>query len=337
MLVTGCAGFIGSHLCERLLRDGYRVWGIDNLDGFYEPSRKRANLAKALRNPAMHFVEGTIQDEILLNGLMSDVRFDAVVHLAAVPSVQASLENPELCYEVNVMGTLRLLEAMRRHSISVLLLGSSASVYDGVTDIVSTDGAPVDQPASPYSASKRSAEILCHTHWQLYGLSVYCLRLFTAYGPRQRPDQEIHTLARLMSTGQPLPVVGEGTCRRDCIYVEDVVDGICRALERARGDAEDDPTFEIVNLGPGERTSRRKLVETLASLLDANPAFDHVPAQVAEVSAPHASVDRARQLLGWEPSTPLQSGLASFVEWFKQVSPRAAPAPPATVQEPRTT
>lgn len=317
VLVTGAAGFIGSHLCERLLREGHRVWGLDNFDDFYDPGRKRKNLALALREPTMHLVEGDVRDEILLDGLMSDVDFDAVVHLAALPSVRASLENPDLCYDVNVRGTLRLLEAMRRHSVPTLLFGSSASVYGESPDVPFTEDAAADRPISPFAASKRAGELLCHTHHDLYGLTVYCLRFFTVYGPRQRPDLAIHRFARLLATGEPLPLHGDGNSRRDYVYIEDVVDGIVLALAAARRRNGGRAAYEVVNLGGNNAVTLDELVESLGGALDLEPTLQHLPEQPGELSRTWASGERANELLGYEPKMELEDGLAEFARWFR--------------------
>lgn len=317
VLVTGAAGFIGSHLCERLLRDGHGIWGLDNFDDFYDPARKRRNLSEALTRPGMHLVEGDVRDEILLDGLMSDVSFDMVVHLAALPGVRASLENPDLCYDVNVRGTLRLLEAMRRHSVASLVFGSSSSVYGDDTDAPFTEDAAADRPISPYAASKRAGELLCHTHHHLYGLTVYCLRFFTVYGPRQRPDLAIHRFARRMAEGKSIPRFGDGSSSRDYIYIDDVVDGIVLAMERVRRRNGTSAAFEVVNLGRSEAVRLNELIEAVCDALDTTAQLEFLPLQPGDVSHTCASVERGRELLGYEPSVEFADGLAAFARWFR--------------------
>lgn len=316
VLVTGAAGFVGSHLCERLLAEGHRVWALDNFDGLYDPSLKRDNLSEALRQPAMHLVEGDVRDEILLDGLMSDVAFDAVVHLAARPGVAASLENPELAMDVNVMGTLRLLEAMRRHEVKVLLFGSSASVYgeNGGAPQVESDAA--DRPLSPYAASKRSGELLCHTHHRLYDLTAYCLRLFTVYGPRQRPDLAMHRIARSMADGEAVSLPGDGSSTRDYTYIDDAVDGILLALHGAWKRNGSGPAYEIVNLGRGRPVAVRDMVTLLAEAMDLRPDVEEGPARPGTGSATRASGKRGEELLGYRPQVELEDGVARFAEWF---------------------
>jgi UDP-glucuronate 4-epimerase len=319
ILVTGAAGFIGSHVCDRLLADGHGVWGLDSFDDFYDPARKRANLAGAMRQPSMHLVEGDVRDEILLDGLMSDVDFDAVVHLAARPGVRASLENPDLCYDVNVRGTLRVLDAMRLHEVPVLLFGSSSSVYGESSDLPFSEDATADRPISPYAASKRAAEMLCHVHHHLYGLTVYCLRFFTVYGPRQRPDLVIHKFARLMADGEPVPVFGDGSSRRDYTYIDDTVDGVLLALEGARRRNGDRSAYEVVNLGRNETVALGELVEALAAALERTPEVERMPEQPGDLSETLASVDRGDRLLGYRPRVAFDQGLARFVRWFREM------------------
>lgn len=329
VLVTGSAGFIGSHLCDRLLDDGCQVWGLDNFDSFYEPARKRANLASTLRRPTMHLVEGDVQDEILLDGLMSDVSFNAVVHLAALPGVRASLENPELCYDVNVMGTLRVLEAMRRHDVPVFLFGSSSSVY-GEDSSPYTENVAAARPVSAYAASKRSAEMLCHAHHRLHGLTAYCLRLVTVYGPRERPDLAVHSLARRMLAGERVPVRGDGGSRRDVAYVDDVVEGIVLSLERALEASGTAPDYEILNLGSGRTVRLDELLDVLSDVLGVTPRIERLPEQPDDASASHASIERAGRLLDWRPTTTLRDGVTSLVEWLDRQEPRVGASPPAS-------
>lgn len=333
VLVTGAAGFIGSHLCDRLLAEGHGVWGLDNFDDFYEPARKRRNLREALRHPSMHLVEGDVRDEILLDGLMSDVDFDAVVHLAARPGVRPSLESPDLTYDVNVRGTLRLLEAMRRHSVSVLLFGSSSSVYGEDSDLPFGEADAADRPISPYAASKRSGELLCHTYHHLYGLTVYCLRFFTVYGPRQRPDLAIHKFARHMAGGEPIPRYGDGSSRRDYTHVRDVVSGILLAMERARRRNGGRADYEIVNLGRSETVRLDELIEALSAALDVTPEIEPLPEQPGDMSATFASVERGRELLGYEPTVPFEEGLSDFAGWFREEQ-EAEQVEPGAVERP---
>lgn len=316
VLVTGAAGFIGSHLCERLLAENCRVWGFDNFDPFYAERIKRSNIAGALENPAMRLVEGDIRDGVLLDGLFSDVPFDAVVHLAARPGVRPSLDQPEPCIQVNVGGTVQLLEAMRRHHVGRLVFGSSSSVYGESSVAPFTEDQTADRPISPYAASKRAGEMLVHSYHHLYGLSAICLRFFTVFGPRQRPDLAIHKFARLMIEGQPLPVFGTGASGRDYTYVDDAVEAIIRSLRLTDRDADSAARFEILNVGRGEPVTLDELLSLLAKALRQKPRVDRRPDQPGDVSYTCASTDHIEQTLGFRPRTGLEEGLSRFVAWL---------------------
>jgi len=314
--VTGAAGFIGSHLCDRLLADGHRVWGLDNFDPYYPASVKRENLAGALADPRMRLVEGDVRDGVLLEGLFAQVPFDAVVHLAARPGVRASLEAPGACFEVNVNGTLALLEAMRRRHVSRLVFGSSSSVYGERQSGAFREEDAADRPISPYAASKRSAELLVHAYHHLWGLSAVCLRFFTVYGPRQRPDLAIHKFARILGEGGSIPVFGDGTTGRDYTYVDDAVEAIVRALalteQRGTG-----PAFEILNVGRGEPTALGDLVALLASALGVRARIDRQPEQPGDVPFTCASTERLEAALAFRPEVDIREGLRRFAAWVE--------------------
>lgn len=318
VLVTGAAGFIGSHLCDRLLSDGYRVWALDNFDDFYSPARKRENLRAALDQPAMHLVEGDIRDRVLLDGLMSDVSFDAVVHLAARPGGDASRENPELSYDVNVRGTLTVLEAMRRHGVPALLFASSASVYGDGSEPPFREESAADRPLSPYAASKRSGELLCHTYHHLHALTVHCLRLFSVFGPRQRPDLAVHGFTRQLTDGSPVTVSGDDSGRRDFVYVGDIVDGLVLSLERARAHDGERAEYRVINLGRGESVRILDLLDGLGAATGLTPEVDHVPKTSDDAFRTLADLERAEELLDYRPSVSLEDGLAEFVRWYRE-------------------
>jgi UDP-glucuronate 4-epimerase len=318
VLVTGAAGFIGSHLCERLLEDGQQVWGLDNFDPFYAPAIKRGNVRGLLGHSHMRLIEGDIRDGVLLDGLFSDVEFDVVIHLAARPGVRPSIEEPEECFDVNVQGTLTLLEAMRRHHVDALIFGSSSSVYGDSDTIPLEESARADRPISPYAASKRAGEHICHTFHHLYGISVHCLRFFTVFGPRQRPDLAIHKFARLMTAGKPLPLYGDGTTARDYTYVADTVEGVVRSMDRLLESARSEPAFEVINLGRSDSVTLVELVDGLSRSLGIEPEIEWLPMQPGDVTVTCASDVRAKSLLGFEPRVDLETGLARFVEWFRR-------------------
>ena len=316
VLVTGAAGFIGSHLCERLLDGGHRIWGIDNFDPFYPEAAKRANIAPALEHPSMRLIEGDVRDGVLLDGLFRQVPFDAVIHLAARPGVRPSLEEPDVCLDINLNGTLRLLEAMRRHRVARLVFGSSSSVYGESRESPFCEEQAADRPISPYAASKRSAELLVHTYHHLFGTSAVCLRFFTVYGPRQRPDLAIHKFARLMRDGKAVPFFGDGRSGRDYTYVDDAVEAIDRSL-RLLVSPGGGPRYEVLNVGRGEPVSLHLLLEALASALGTKARLDRLPDQPGDVPYTCASTKRLERTLGFRPKTGLDAGLQRFVSWLE--------------------
>lgn len=316
ILVTGAAGFIGSHLCDHLLARGDRVWGLDNFDAFYPPAIKRQNIAAAARHGSMRLVEGDIRDGVLLDGLLSDIPFDAVIHLAARPGVRPSIDDPNLCFDVNVTGTLSLLEAMRRRGPRKLLFGSSSSVYGERKDSPFVEDTAGDRPISPYAASKRAGEMLSYTFHHLYGLSVLSLRFFTVFGPRQRPDLAIHKFARLMAGGEALPLYGDGSSARDYTYVDDIVNGVTLGLEWLEHASRDAPVYDVVNLGRSDPVTLADLVKRLGRAMEIEPAVHHLPEQPGDVSLTCASDAKARDLLGYAPSVDFDEGLRRFASWF---------------------
>lgn len=319
VLVTGAAGFIGSHVCERLLADGHGVWGLDSLDDFYDPAVKRRNLEGARVHPCMHVVEGDVRDGLLLDGLFSTVPFDLVVHLAARPGIRPSLAQPELCWDVNVTGTLRLLEAMRRHHLSRLVFASSAAVYGGrdARNGAFLESGPAGEPESPYAASKRSGELLCHTWHRLWGISAHCLRFFTVYGPRQRPDLVVSKFAELLRHGKRVPVYGDGSATRDYTYIADVVEVVARSAAHLRGLPASEPEFEVLNVGSGQAVELLELLRTLSDILEVEPRVRHEAPRPGEAPAMLADDARVKEVLGFSPATPLATGLGEFVDWLE--------------------
>jgi len=310
ILVTGGAGFIGSHLCEALLRAGRQVVALDNFDDFYDPGRKRANIAALRDAPNFTLVEGDIRDSAVV-GSVIDGQTDAVVHLAARAGVRPSVDDPHLYLDVNVRGTLTLLEACRRHPQCRFVFGSSSSVYGNASRVPFREDDAAGAPISPYAASKRSGELLCHTFHHLYGMPITCLRFFTVFGPRQRPDLAIHKFARLMEVGEPIPVFGDGSMRRDYTYVDDIVDGIVRAIDRCAG-------FEIYNLGNAHPISLAALIESLERVLERKARIDRCEASRGDVDCTYADIRKAARGLGYRPETDFAAGLAKFAEWFRR-------------------
>lgn len=315
ILVTGGAGFIGSHLTRRLLGRGDRVTVLDDFNDFYDPARKRDNVASFLSRPEYRLVEGDIRDEAKVDRLYAEGRFDAVVHLAARAGVRPSLQEPILYEDVNCIGTLRLLEAARRHGPKTFIFGSSSSVYGINEKVPFSEADEINQPISPYATTKRTGELLCYNYHHLYGFRVACLRFFTVFGPGQRPEMAIHKFTDLLWRGLPVPVFGDGGSRRDYTFVDDIVDGLVAALDLA-------PGFEILNLGGAETTALLDLVLWIAGELAVEPRIDYLPAQPGDVPITYADVSKAARILGYSPKVPIREGLRRFVSWYRERAER---------------
>lgn len=311
ILVTGAAGFIGSHLCERLLSHGHRVVAMDCFDSFYDPSIKERNLAVARAMEGFQEVRGDIRDPEAYARVPSDV--DCVVHLAARAGVRPSIEEPELYFDVNVSGTVRLLEFMRDRKIRNLVFGSSSSVYGDSATVPFSETDRADRPISPYAATKRSGELLVHSYADLYEMSAVCLRFFTVYGPRQRPDLAIHKFARLLYAGEPIPMYGDGSSERDYTEIEDILDGIEGAIHFL---ARQPNAYEIVNLGGARTIALGRMIRLLGEALGVEPRIRHLPDQPGDVRRTFADVSRARELFGYSPSVPFEDGLRRFGAWY---------------------
>lgn len=310
-LVTGGAGFIGSHLCDRLRREDVEVVVLDNFDSFYEPALKRRNLRHLENDSRFRLVEGDIRDEDLVNGLFARERFDTVFHLAARAGVRPSLLEPRLYQDVNVTGTVTLLEAARVNRVGCFVFGSSSSVYGNNKKVPFAEDDPVDHPISPYAASKKAGELVAHTYHHLYGLDICCLRFFTVYGPRQRPEMAIHKFTRLISQGRPVPRFGSGETVRDYTYVDDIVDGVMAAAEKSRG-------YRVYNLGESLTTPLSRLIELIQESVGREADVQAEPAQPGDVECTYADVTRARSDLGYAPSVPVEEGIPRFVTWYRR-------------------
>lgn len=310
VLVTGAAGFIGSHVTERLLARGDSVVGLDNFNDFYDPALKRRNLAPSLAHPDFALVEGDLVDPAALARAFEVQRPDRVVHLAAWAGVRPSIDRPLLYQQVNVEGTTRVLEACRAHGVDRLVFASSSSVYGDRAEVPFRETDNVDHPVSPYAATKKAGELMCYTWHHLFGLHTHCLRFFTVYGPRQRPEMAIHKFARLMVAGRPVPMFGDGSTSRDYTYIDDIVDGVLASLDRCEG-------YRVYNLGESKTTRLDELIALIGAALGIEPRIERQPLQPGDVTRTFADVGRARAELGYDPQVSMPEGIARFVAWFR--------------------
>lgn len=312
LLITGGAGFIGSHLVDRLLTtDVEHITVVDDFNDFYDPSIKQANIHEHLNDPRYQLLAVDIRDQTALAHVFESNNFDCVVHLAARAGVRPSLSEPQLYTETNVNGTLNVLELARHHDIKRFVFGSSSSVYGINAKVPFSEDDPIRQPISPYAATKGAGELLCHTYSHLYGLRCVCLRFFTVYGPRQRPDLAIHKFAKLMTQRKPIPVFGDGSTRRDYTYIDDIIDGVMAAIDY------DQSNYEVINLGESRTVELRELISLLQKELDLHATIDRQPPQPGDVPQTFADISKARALLGYNPRTQIEDGLRRFVEWFR--------------------
>jgi len=310
VLVTGGAGFIGSHLCEALLEQGREVQVLDNFNDYYDPAIKRRNIETALTHSAYSIREGDIRDQELVGEVMANFRPQAVIHLAAMAGVRPSIERPHLYNDVNIAGTTVLLEAAREYPVENFVFGSSSSVYGSHDRVPFSEKDVLNRPISPYAATKLAGEQLCFTYHYLYGIPVSCLRFFTVYGPRQRPEMAIHLFARKIMNGELITLYGDGSSRRDYTYIDDIIDGVIRSLDRPQ-------SFEIFNLGESRTVGLSEMVSILEDAIgrEANITFE--PDQPGDVPVTYADVTKAVRVLGYEPSVPIEEGIRLFVTWLK--------------------
>jgi UDP-glucuronate 4-epimerase len=313
-LVTGGAGFIGSHVCERLLHCGHAVWAFDDLNGFYDPQLKRRNLQeiRSLSKP-FEFVQGDVTERAALDALFAGVKFDQVIHLAARAGVRPSLEAPALYQRVNVEGTVNLLEAARCRGVKKITLASSSSVYGVNSKVPFSETDPVFSAISPYAASKLACEALGHVYHHAYGMDVVALRFFTVYGPRQRPDLAIRKFTRLILEGKPIPVFGDGSAARDHTHISDILDGVMACTRQEFG-------YDVFNLGESQTVTLSRLIELLEGALGKKAVLDRQPVQTGDVPVTFADISKARAKLGYDPKVKIERGIPLFAEWYKQNS-----------------
>jgi UDP-glucuronate 4-epimerase len=317
ILITGGAGFIGSHLVDHLLAEGgWRVAVVDDFNDFYDPAIKRANSSRHESNPDYRLFEADIRDASALSRIFAAEDFDCIVHLAARAGVRPSLTQPQLYAETNINGTINLLELARTHNVKQFVFGSSSSVYGINAKVPFSEEDPTRQPISPYAATKAAAELICHSYTHLYGIRCVCLRFFTVYGPRQRPDLAIHKFAQLITEGQPIPVFGDGTTRRDYTFIDDIIAGVRSAIDYEKTE------YEVINLGESRTVELRELISLIEKELGMDATIDRQPLQPGDVPQTFADITKARRILGYDPRVPIEEGIHRFVQWWNKRSDR---------------
>lgn len=311
ILVTGGAGFIGSHLVEHLLAEGgWNVSIVDDLNDFYSPAIKLANLEAIKEKGDVNFHEADIRSPEALKPVFDETDFDVIVHLAARAGVRPSLREPKLYAETNINGTINLLEFARDHEIKQFVFGSSSSVYGENEKLPFAEDDPIFHPISPYAATKAAGELICHTYSHLFDIRTVCLRFFTVYGARQRPDLAIHKFSKRIRDGNPISMFGDGSTRRDYTYIDDIISGVRAAIDY------DSSMHEVINLGESETTELSRLIELLEENIGKKAVIDHQPLQPGDVPITYADISKARRLLNYNPQTKIADGIPKFVEWF---------------------
>lgn len=310
IMITGAAGFIGSHLCERLLGEGHSVIAVDNFDDFYDPRIKRQNISGPLKNENYKLIEADIRDSEAMDEAIAD-GVEIIVHLAAKAGVRPSIAEPLLYADININGTALLLDLAKKHKVPKFIFASSSSVYGNNEKVPFSEDDNVDFPISPYAATKKAGELICHTYHHLYAIGITCLRFFTVYGPRQRPDLAIHKFAKLIEQQKPIPIYGNGTMMRDFTYINDIIDGTVSAIDKCSG-------FNIYNLGESQPITVNDLVGKIEEALGKKAVKEFLPLQPGDVERTFADVSKAGDQLGYIPGTTIEDGLAKFVKWFRQ-------------------
>lgn len=319
ILITGGAGFIGSHLSERLLREGNKVLVTDNFNNYYDPAIKRNNVEEVKKTCVENNIcldnyiifEGDIRDNEFLKEVFSN-KIDSIIHLAAMAGVRPSIEDPSLYYDVNITGTVNLLERCRENNIKKFIFASSSSVYGNNEKVPFAETDRVDNPISPYAATKKSGELLCHTYHHLFDINIACLRFFTVYGPRQRPDLAINKFTSLILEDKEIPFYGDGTTSRDYTFVEDIVSGIVSSINYVNTN---DTVFEIFNLGGDKTVSLIEMVETIEDILGKKAKLNKLPMQPGDVNRTCADITHSKEIIGYNPKTTFKEGMKKFIEW----------------------
>ncbi len=317
ILVTGGAGFIGSHLVEKLLSQGKRVVVIDNFNDFYAPAYKRENISTVVPNPNLFLYEMDIRDRTACQAVFERHHIEKVIHLAAQAGVRPSIEHPLLYEDINCKGTLNMLELSKTHGIQQFIFGSSSSVYGNNTKIPFSEDDPVNEPISPYAATKRAGELYCYNYHYLYKMPISCLRFFTVYGPRQRPDLAIRKFTELIDNARPITMYGNGTTQRDYTFFSDIVDGVVSVLDKQFD-------FEIINLGDSKPVQLKRLIELIEQALGKKAHINRLSEQPGDVQRTYADIRKAERLLHYSPQVSLEQGIHLFVDWYKDRKKRTA-------------
>jgi UDP-glucuronate 4-epimerase len=310
-LVTGGAGFIGSHLVDSLLSEGNNVITVDNFDEFYDKEVKLNNISSALTFDTFQLIEGDIRDKNLLDELFNNNHIDIVVHLAAKAGVRPSIENTVEYFDVNMNGTLNILEAMKKFDVKNMIFASSSSVYGNNKKVPFSESDIVDYPISPYAATKKSGELLCHTYHHLYDFKINCLRFFTVYGPRQRPDLAIHKFSKKILNDETIPMFGDGTTKRDYTYIDDIIQGIKLAIENLNG-------YEVFNLGESRTIMLKELIALIEKEIGKKANIEKLPLQPGDVEQTYADISKAKEMLGYNPQYDIEEGMKNFINWLKK-------------------
>ncbi len=324
ILVTGGAGFIGSHLCERLLADEWNVVNVDSFNDFYNPTIKYRNVtetkeycaALGISKENYTVVKGDIRDIDFLKGVFEKYHPMAVIHLAAYAGVRPSIKKPELYVSVNINGTTNILECLKEFGVKSYVFASSSSVYGNNEKVPFAEDDPVDNPISPYAATKKACELICYTYHHLYDINTACLRFFTVYGPRQRPDLAIHKFTQLILEGKPIPFYGDGTTQRDYTFIEDIIDGIVKSLDWVNNR---EKRYGVFNLGESNTISLIEMVQTLEMAIGQKAELQRMPLQPGDVKKTYADITKSKKILGYDPHTDFSEGIRRFVQWYKMI------------------
>lgn len=318
-LITGGAGFIGSSLSERLIKEGNRVVAIDNFCDFYNPTIKENNVKELIKNSNFKLYRNDIRDREAVKKIFEENNIDIVMHLAAMAGVRLSIENPVLYQEVNCMGTQNILEEMKAHNVKNLVMASSSSVYGNCKEVPFKENMIVDFAISPYAATKKANEVMTHVYHKLFDMNVIMLRFFTVYGPKQRPDLAINKFTRLMLEDKEIPMFGDGTTSRDYTYIDDIVDGIIRSCNYVENNND---VYEILNLGNSSPVSLKEMINIIGQVIGVEPKIKQLPMQPGDVDRTFADISKAKELIGYNPKTSFKEGIENFVEWYKTQNTR---------------